>query len=271
MVNVVSILVVKALGPIRHHSLALRRSDCGAKIGLWALAEDTAWPGALRGVAWDDMITWLNACNSLADAFDDTASLVTQNTGEETFRIVSIQGIYICVTQRICNYLDTHLAGLGWIDGDCLEGKRLFGRSRYHGLASDGFSCRRTLDWRRIRLREYCMFGTLSLSQPLRMEFNVIVNERGNEPVRMIIVVVEAEGELLADFFSCFLESPGLERLKEFVVEALVDENIVVFGKRTSRFEKDGGVMLLPGIDGTKIGIKGFLPESGLGRITEWS
>jgi hypothetical protein len=42
-----------------------------------------------RDVEWDDEVTWLDGGNAFTYAFYDTATFVSQNDGENTFRILT--------------------------------------------------------------------------------------------------------------------------------------------------------------------------------------
>ena len=49
----------------------------------------------------------------LSDRLDDGRGLVTQNTWKETFRVVSVEGVDVCVAQRVGDDLHTNLAFKG--------------------------------------------------------------------------------------------------------------------------------------------------------------
>lgn len=61
------------------------------------------------------MVTGLDTGYALADRLDDTSSFMPKNAGEETFRVLSIKGVDVSVTQRICDDLQ---------DGNVLEDQR---------------------------------------------------------------------------------------------------------------------------------------------------
>lgn len=86
------------------------------------------------------MVARLNRVHSISNTFYNTACLMSQNTGEETLRIMAVEGVDIGVTESVGDDLDTYLARLGRIDGDGFECERLFGPTRYHSGAFDGFS-----------------------------------------------------------------------------------------------------------------------------------
>lgn len=60
---------------------------------------------ALSSIERDDMITDSKVCNVLTHALHYTTSLVPQNRREYTLRVVSIQGVGVCVTHTSRQYL----------------------------------------------------------------------------------------------------------------------------------------------------------------------
>jgi len=83
----------EARGAIRHQALALGGTDLAAQVGLAGLAELALL--ALGGVESDDMVTGLHVGDALADGLNDTSTLVSEDDGESTLRVLARQGVGI--------------------------------------------------------------------------------------------------------------------------------------------------------------------------------
>jgi hypothetical protein len=142
MIDIVTVLIVKALGPIGHDSLTLRGANLGTQICLGGLTKDARCFATLGRVAWNNMITDGNTGDALTYRLDYTTRLVTENAGEQSFWIVSVQSVHVCVTERIGHDLDPDFPCLGRVDSNDFFYQRLFGGTCHHGLALDGFSSR---------------------------------------------------------------------------------------------------------------------------------
>mmetsp|Transcript_8509 Transcript_8509/g.26329 ORF Transcript_8509/g.26329 Transcript_8509/m.26329 type:complete len:544 (-) Transcript_8509:763-2394(-) len=201
----------EAAGSIGHEPLPLCGADCGAEVGLGALAEDALRRGALRRIARDNVVARRDAGDTLAHALDHSARLVAQDAWEEALRIVAIQRVDIGVAQRVGHHLDTHLARLGRRHHDLLGLERLLGAPCHRRVALDGFAlrclelvgycrgCRRARHCggaprsrllRRCALRHRC-------SQAVGVPVDVLLHERADEEVRVVKARVRAQSEPL--------------------------------------------------------------------------
>lgn len=75
----------------------------------------------------DDVVAGLHVGDSLSHRLDDTSTLVTQDDGEGTLRVLAGQGVCICVADTCVVDLDADLMGPGGSDLDGLDGKVLAG------------------------------------------------------------------------------------------------------------------------------------------------
>jgi hypothetical protein len=92
MADCLAILAGEARGAVRHSPSALCGADLGTQIRALSSGwetEDTVGIAALRGVARDNLVSWLHARDSLANALHFGASFVPQNTWELAFRVAS--------------------------------------------------------------------------------------------------------------------------------------------------------------------------------------
>lgn len=87
MIEGLPILIGEATSSVGHDALALRGPDLGTKIGFGGLTEDAFWLKTLGCVAWNDVISRLDAGDALPHGLDDTSSLVPQDAGEETLGV----------------------------------------------------------------------------------------------------------------------------------------------------------------------------------------
>mmetsp|Transcript_3536 Transcript_3536/g.8437 ORF Transcript_3536/g.8437 Transcript_3536/m.8437 type:complete len:365 (+) Transcript_3536:219-1313(+) len=135
--NIFSFRVFESHGSVRHDPLSLGASDLGAEVGLWTLAKDASRFAALGRVAWNHVVADFDAGNSLSDRLHNTAGLVSENAGEESFGVVAIESVDIGMAQGIRDNFHTNFAGLGRQHGDFLFHQGLFGGTGHHGLALD--------------------------------------------------------------------------------------------------------------------------------------
>jgi hypothetical protein len=118
--------------------LTLRGTDLGTEVGLGRHAKDAGRLVALRRVGGDDMVTNGDREDAFTNAFHDATSFVSQNGREEAFRIVSVEGVNVSVTQGVGNDLDTHFPGLGRVDGDGLFHHGRLGSAGDESFARNG-------------------------------------------------------------------------------------------------------------------------------------
>lgn len=76
------------------------------------------------------------------DRLDNGARFVAEDTGEETFGVVSVERVNVRVAQRIGHDLDADFTGAGWGHGDGFQRQWLLGSPRDHGLAGNWFADR---------------------------------------------------------------------------------------------------------------------------------
>jgi hypothetical protein len=104
MVQARAVLTAEAGGAVRHEPDALCGTDLRAEVRALATgrkAEDAAGVAALRGVAWDDLVSRLHTRNTCANALNLTPCLVSQNAGKFAFGIAAFQGVDIGVAKSI--------------------------------------------------------------------------------------------------------------------------------------------------------------------------
>src|SRR6185503_3376329 len=106
----------EAAGTVRHHSLALRRADRRAEIGLARQAR-LALP-AFRCVERDDVIALLERRDAWADVDHYAGAFVSEDHREQPLRISARAGEFIRMADAGCAYLDEDLAGLRPIEID---------------------------------------------------------------------------------------------------------------------------------------------------------
>lgn len=82
----VAVFILESACTIGHKPRTLRRTNNWAKICLRRLTKDAGWSRTLRSVARDYMISWLDRHHALADALNNTSSLMTQDAGEEPIK-----------------------------------------------------------------------------------------------------------------------------------------------------------------------------------------
>ncbi len=113
----------EAGGAVRHQPLALGGTDLLAEVGLAGFAEFAL--AALGGVERDHVIAHLDAGDPFADRFDDAAPFVTENAGEDPFRILTGEGEGIGVADAGRDDAHPHLARLWRHDLDLFDGEGL--------------------------------------------------------------------------------------------------------------------------------------------------
>lgn len=73
------------------------------------------------------MVTRLHVCDALTHGFNDTSTLVSEDDGEGTLRVLARQCVGICVADTGVVDLNADLVGLGGCDLDILNGEVLAG------------------------------------------------------------------------------------------------------------------------------------------------
>ena len=86
-VQQVAALAAEARGAVGHLTLALRRADLAAQVGLARLAELALL--ALGSVQSNDMVARLDVGDALTDRLDNTGTLVSENNGEGTLGVLA--------------------------------------------------------------------------------------------------------------------------------------------------------------------------------------
>ena len=93
---------------VRHQTLALGGPDDGTQVGLVRGTEDTVLgPLALGGVAGDDGISDCDTGDTLTNTLYNCGCFMSENYRKQTFWIMPVQCVNICVTQRIADNLQT--------------------------------------------------------------------------------------------------------------------------------------------------------------------
>lgn len=165
-------LALEARGAVGHDTLALSCADGTAEVGLAGLAELAllALSGAVdpvsnrlgytsiapevrqllitrrRGRTWanslerDDMVALLHVRHTLANALDDTSTLVTGDDGEGTLGVLAAHHVGIRVADTGVVDLNADLVGFGRCHLDVLNAEVLGGTPGNGGLASDGLT-----------------------------------------------------------------------------------------------------------------------------------
>src|SRR5574337_785448 len=86
------------------------------------------------------MVSRLNFSHTITNTLYYPCSLMTKNTGEETFRILATPGISISVTKSSVEDLDTDLAGLRRSHLNILDHQWLIGFPGHRRFASDNLT-----------------------------------------------------------------------------------------------------------------------------------
>lgn len=123
---------------IGHDTFTLGGSNLAAQVGLARLAELAL--STLGSVQGNDVIANLDIGHTLADALDDTSTLVSENDGESTLRISTRQGVGVSVADTGEGELDADLMGTGRQNLDILNRQRLAGLPGNGSLTGDGLS-----------------------------------------------------------------------------------------------------------------------------------
>lgn len=79
------------------------------------------------------MIPWLDNCDPLPNALDNSRSLMAQNAGEQPLRVFPGQGELVSVAQRSVCDLDAHFSSLRGGHLDVYDLQRLAGFISYGG------------------------------------------------------------------------------------------------------------------------------------------
>jgi hypothetical protein len=88
-------LACEAGSSVGHNTSSLSESDLGAQIGFSRVTE-FAVP-TFRDVKRNYVIPRFNRGNTFTNAFDDTSSFMSKDNGENSFRILTTQGVRIRV------------------------------------------------------------------------------------------------------------------------------------------------------------------------------
>ena len=75
----------------------------------------------------NNVVARLHVCDALTDGLDDTSTLVPEDDGESTLRVLARQCVGICVADTSVVDLDADLVGPGGRDLDILNGEVLAG------------------------------------------------------------------------------------------------------------------------------------------------
>ena len=86
------------------------------------------------------MITRLDGRYPFADRFDDTTCFMTENAWKETFGVMAVEGVDVCVAESVSDDFDTDFSCFGWVYGDGFFREGLLGCAGDHGRALDWFS-----------------------------------------------------------------------------------------------------------------------------------
>ena len=122
-------LVGEAAGAIRHHALALGRTDRGAEIGL--LAQAAFALTAFRRVERDHMVAGFDRVDPLPDFADDARALMPEDRGKDSLAVKAVECIGIRVTNTRRLDLNQNFAGLGAFEIEFDNLQRLLGRERH--------------------------------------------------------------------------------------------------------------------------------------------
>lgn len=82
----------------------------------------------------NDVVTGLYVCDALTNGLDDTSTLVSEDNGEGTLRVLAGQCVGICVADTGVVDLNADLVGPGGKDFDILNGEVLAGFPGNGGL-----------------------------------------------------------------------------------------------------------------------------------------
>jgi hypothetical protein len=113
-------------------------SNLAAEVGLSGLAELALL--AFGCVESDDVVTRLDVGDTVTNRLDNTGTLVSEDNGESTLRVLTRESVGICVANTSVVDLDTDLVGLGRSNLNVLNGQRLAGLPGDSGLTGDGLS-----------------------------------------------------------------------------------------------------------------------------------
>jgi len=131
-------LALESRGTIGHQTLTLSGSDLAAEVGLSGLTELALL--AFGGVKGNDVVTRLDVGDALTNGLNDTSTLVSEDNGESTLRVLTGESVGICVANTSVVDLDTDLVGLGRSNFNVLNGERLTGLPGNGGLTGDGLA-----------------------------------------------------------------------------------------------------------------------------------
>ena len=134
MVNLV-LAFRKARGAVRHHALALGGAHRRAQVGLAALAEQAF--ATFGGIQRNHMVAHLHTGDAFTHRYHDAASLVTEDDGENTFRVIARQRKGIGMADARGNDANPHFAGLWWHHVHFLDGQGLVRAPCDGGLGFD--------------------------------------------------------------------------------------------------------------------------------------
>ncbi len=118
-------LVAEARGPVGHHALALGGANRGAQIGLAAEAA-FALP-AFRRVERDHVVAGFHRQHAGADFAHDAGSFMTEDGGEDSFAVETIECVGIGVANAGGLDFDQHFAGFRALEIELDDFERLLG------------------------------------------------------------------------------------------------------------------------------------------------
>lgn len=105
-------------GSIGHESFALGGADLWAQVGVVVRAKDALEFLALWGIARDYDVSNLHGFNSSSYTLYHSGGLVTQYAWEQSFWVVTVEGVYVSVTKSVCEDFQSNFSSLRYCDLD---------------------------------------------------------------------------------------------------------------------------------------------------------
>ena len=115
-------------GAVGHQALALGGADRGAEVGL--LAQAAFALAAFRRVERDHMIAGLDRGDARAHLADDAGAFMAEDRGENSFAVKPVERVGVGMANSGRLDLDQDFAGLGAIQIEFDDFKRLLGLER---------------------------------------------------------------------------------------------------------------------------------------------